>query len=47
MIRRLAETVPVKQRGYSLAVLTAFVLPFCPYGKTNFSLRLIHTLTVT
>ncbi|GIZ38100.1 hypothetical protein CKM354_000152400 [Cercospora kikuchii] len=27
----LAETVPVKQRGYSLAVLTAFVLPFCPY----------------
>jgi len=21
----------VKQRGYSLAVLTAFVLPFCPY----------------
>lgn len=27
----LAETVPVKYRGYSLAVLTAFVLPFCPY----------------
>ena len=27
----LAETVPVKHRGYSLAVLTAFVLPFCPY----------------
>ncbi|KAI5357506.1 putative major facilitator transporter Str1/Tri12, major facilitator superfamily [Septoria linicola] len=27
----LAETVPVKQRGYSLAILTAFVLPFCPY----------------
>ncbi|KXS97771.1 hypothetical protein AC579_8823 [Pseudocercospora musae] len=27
----LAEIVPVKQRGYSLAVLTAFVLPFCPY----------------
>jgi MFS family permease len=27
----LAETVPVKHRGYSLAALTAFVLPFCPY----------------
>ncbi|EME87107.1 uncharacterized protein MYCFIDRAFT_97314, partial [Pseudocercospora fijiensis CIRAD86] len=27
----LSEIVPVKQRGYSLAVLTAFVLPFCPY----------------
>lgn len=27
----LAEIVPVKQRGYSLAILTAFVLPFCPY----------------
>ncbi|KAK5114166.1 hypothetical protein LTR62_002736 [Meristemomyces frigidus] len=27
----LAETVPVRQRGYSLAVLTAFVLPWCPY----------------
>lgn len=27
----LAETVPVRQRGYSLAILTAFVLPFCPY----------------
>ncbi|KAK3672362.1 hypothetical protein LTR78_007669 [Recurvomyces mirabilis] len=27
----LAETVPVKQRGYSLAILTAFVLPWCPY----------------
>ncbi|KAK5725874.1 hypothetical protein LTR15_004064 [Elasticomyces elasticus] len=27
----LAETVPVRLRGYSLAVLTAFVLPFCPY----------------
>ena len=28
---RLAETVPVKKRGYSLAILTAFVVPFCPY----------------
>lgn len=28
---RLAEVVPVKYRGYSLAVVTAFVLPFCPY----------------
>lgn len=27
----LAETVPVRSRGYSLAILTAFVLPFCPY----------------
>ena len=27
----LAETVPVRARGYSIAVLTAFVLPFCPY----------------
>lgn len=27
----LAETVPVRHRGYSLAILTAFVLPFCPY----------------
>lgn len=27
----LAETVPVKHRGYSLAALTAIVLPFCPY----------------
>lgn len=23
--------MPVSKRGYSLAVLTAFVLPFCPY----------------
>jgi hypothetical protein len=29
--RRLAEIVPVKYRGYSLALVTAFVLPFCPY----------------
>jgi hypothetical protein len=28
---RLAEVVPVKYRGYSLALVTAFVLPFCPY----------------
>lgn len=28
---RLAEVVPVKYRGYSLAMVTAFVLPFCPY----------------
>jgi hypothetical protein len=28
---RLAEVVPVKFRGYSLALVTAFVLPFCPY----------------
>lgn len=28
---RLAEIVPVKYRGYSLALVTAFVLPFCPY----------------
>ncbi|CAO2655668.1 Nn.00g044710.m01.CDS01 [Neocucurbitaria sp. VM-36] len=27
----LAEVVPVKSRGYSLALVTAFVLPFCPY----------------
>ncbi|KAH6632971.1 major facilitator superfamily domain-containing protein [Boeremia exigua] len=27
----LAEVVPVKYRGYSLALVTAFVLPFCPY----------------
>ncbi|KAH7083029.1 major facilitator superfamily domain-containing protein [Paraphoma chrysanthemicola] len=27
----LAEIVPVKYRGYSLALVTAFVLPFCPY----------------
>ena len=27
----LAEVVPVKFRGYSLALVTAFVLPFCPY----------------
>ncbi|KAG9202805.1 hypothetical protein G6514_004059 [Epicoccum nigrum] len=27
----LAEVVPVKYRGYSLAMVTAFVLPFCPY----------------
>ena len=27
----LAEIVPVKHRGYSLAILTAFVLPFAPY----------------
>lgn len=27
----LAEIVPVKFRGYSLALVTAFVLPFCPY----------------
>ncbi|CZT15092.1 related to MFS drug efflux pump [Ramularia collo-cygni] len=27
----LAETVPVKHRGYSLAALTAFVIPLCPY----------------
>lgn len=27
----LAEIVPVRHRGYSLAILTAFVLPFCPY----------------
>jgi hypothetical protein len=27
----LAETVPVKYRGYSLAALTAFVFPFTPY----------------
>jgi hypothetical protein len=23
--------VPVKYRGYSLALVTAFVIPFCPY----------------
>ncbi|OCK76057.1 putative major facilitator superfamily transporter [Lepidopterella palustris CBS 459.81] len=28
----LAETVPVKYRGYSMALLTAFVLPFTPYN---------------
>jgi hypothetical protein len=28
---RLAEVVPVKYRGYSLALVTAFVLPLCPY----------------
>ncbi|EME40496.1 hypothetical protein DOTSEDRAFT_55697 [Dothistroma septosporum NZE10] len=27
----LAEIVPVKHRGYSLAILTAFVTPFAPY----------------
>ncbi|KAI8935345.1 hypothetical protein NX059_007930 [Plenodomus lindquistii] len=27
----LAEVVPVKYRGYSLAIVTAFVIPFCPY----------------
>ncbi|KAF2130586.1 MFS general substrate transporter [Dothidotthia symphoricarpi CBS 119687] len=27
----LAEVVPVKHRGFSLAIVTAFVLPFCPY----------------
>ncbi|ORX96497.1 fungal trichothecene efflux pump [Clohesyomyces aquaticus] len=27
----LAEVVPVKYRGYSLALVTAFVVPFCPY----------------
>ncbi|KAF2649675.1 MFS general substrate transporter [Lophiostoma macrostomum CBS 122681] len=27
----LAEVVPVKHRGYSLALVTAFVIPFCPY----------------
>ncbi|KAF2468594.1 putative major facilitator superfamily transporter [Lindgomyces ingoldianus] len=27
----LAEVVPVKYRGYSLALVTAFVIPFCPY----------------
>ncbi|KAF1352677.1 hypothetical protein EJ07DRAFT_168801 [Lizonia empirigonia] len=27
----LAEVVSVKYRGYSLALVTAFVLPFCPY----------------
>ncbi|OCK81189.1 MFS general substrate transporter [Lepidopterella palustris CBS 459.81] len=27
----LAEVVPVKYRGYSLALVTAFVLPFTPY----------------
>jgi hypothetical protein len=30
-VNRLAETVPVKYRGYSLAALTAFVFPFTPY----------------
>ena len=30
--RMCSESVgPVKHRGYSLAILTAFVLPFCPY----------------
>ncbi|KAG9193889.1 hypothetical protein G6011_03924 [Alternaria panax] len=27
----LAEVVPVKYRSYYLALVTAFVLPFCPY----------------
>ncbi|QDS78157.1 hypothetical protein FKW77_005044 [Venturia effusa] len=27
----LSEAVPVRQRGYSLAILTAFVFPFTPY----------------
>lgn len=31
IINSLAEVVPVKYRGYSLALVTAFVIPFCPY----------------
>ena len=31
MCLSLAETVAVKHRGFSVAMLTAFVLPFGPY----------------
>ncbi|KAF2099119.1 MFS general substrate transporter [Rhizodiscina lignyota] len=39
----LAETVPVRYRGYSLAALTAFVFPFTPYVMYSQLLGTYHT----
>jgi len=39
----LAESVPVKYRGYSLAIVTAFVFPFTPYVLYSQLLSTYHT----
>ena len=40
---RVAELVPVKKRGAYLAVVTACVLPFCPYLLYSQLLSTYHT----